>query len=479
MEQVLETGTLNNHLFRKSYRQWFIAIVLILVLAASIGVVLLRNYSDTVAQVVDEVRAVMGPRPVAMIEETVFKIEDLGRRMYYKVTGNSASGWYLVAPSGQVSNDSHLNIQPISFLSNIHSAPVHGGTSYVSPLAPLSPLIVDGALPGEGQWRPLLTSGQPTNQPPILWRTVFRPDPSRPFVQVAVVAMDLSRSQLHLTIGTEEPKSKLTRDNPRPGMIPPEIQSSGALLAAWNGGFKAVHGHYGIMSDGLTWLPPKPGMATLAIEKDGRVLIGAWGNGAIPNADMIAWRQNNPPLIENGIVNPEIHNVANDRKWGATITKMAYTWRSGLGLSKDNRWLFYVAGNSLTTETLTKILNITGAYNAMQTDINHPFDRFDTFNKTSHRVNFLGQNVVLPLKSNKLIDKMNGDSTQFLVPYKRDFFYLTSSHPATPSPIDSTLNNLWTTSQVPRTPVVTNISSVKKINEIMNTYKNIKLFVAH
>lgn len=132
------------------------------------------------------------------------------------------------------------------------------------------------------------------------------------------------------------------------------------------------------------------------------------------------------------MVNPDIHNIIDTAAWGPTVTKKAYTWRSGLGLTPDGQWLIYAAGNSLTTETLTKALQATGTYNAMQTDINSAYDRFETYSAARQQVLLLnGQVVMLSLKAQRLIDQMKGDSTQFLIPYKRDFFYLTA--PATPA----------------------------------------------
>jgi Phosphodiester glycosidase len=198
-----------------------------------------------------------------------------------------------------------------------------------------------------------------------------------------------------------------------------------------------------MMSDGVTWLPAEPGMATLALKQDGQVVMGAWGREVTPAMDWVAWRQNNPPLIENGVVNPDVHAITNLKEWGVTIGNKAVTWRSGLGLTRDGRWLIYAAGNSLSTETLMAALQAAGAYNAMQTDINNPFDRFETYTAVAQQEQVNNQRVALPLTAQKLIDQMKGGSDQFLVPYDRDFFYLTSqATPAKRAPAPS-LVALW------------------------------------
>ena len=110
-------------------------------------------------------------------------------------------------------------------------------------------------------------------------------------------------------------------------------------MAAWNGGFKAVHGHYGMMTDGVVWLPAESGMATAAVDAEGRLTIGAWGRGVKPDQAWAAWRQNNPPLIENGVINPDVIKLANTIKWGASLDGAVFIWRSGMGMTRGGRWL--------------------------------------------------------------------------------------------------------------------------------------------
>jgi hypothetical protein len=290
---------------------------------------------------------------------------------------------------------------------------------------PVSPLITRTALAGEGVWRPLPTLGQPANEPSILWQTVFRPDPERPFAQVGLVAMDLSRSQLHIVVGTQEPVSDAPSRGLRTGVISAATQANGKLLAAWNGGFRATHGHYGMMTDGVTWLPPLDGMMTVAIGADGQPAMGAWGRGIRPGDGWTAWRQNNPPLIEDGKISPDVAKYANTIRWGASIDGAVFIWRSGMGITSDGRWLIYAAGNSLSAETLTAALLAAGARDAMQLDVNATWERFVTFSDKPLATQIGGKEVRLPATAVKLIDQMAGGPSQFLAPWDRDFFYLT------------------------------------------------------
>ena len=77
------------------------------------------------------------------------------------------------------------------------------------------------------------------------------------------------------------------------------------VLAAFNGGFKAEHGHFGAMVAGEVALPPRPGLGTLAIETDGRVRLGVWGSEIVPSATDVAWRQNGPLIVHDGEIDPQ------------------------------------------------------------------------------------------------------------------------------------------------------------------------------
>jgi hypothetical protein len=92
------------------------------------------------------------------------------------------------------------------------------------------------------------------------------------------------------------------------------------------------------------------------------------------------------------------------------------TWRSGLGLSADGRYLIYATGDGLTVTSLAQALATGGASRAMQLDINSWWTRFVTYapSSASHR-----------LIAQKLLSDMAGDARQFLTPDIRDFFYLT------------------------------------------------------
>ena len=154
----------------------------------------------------------------------------------------------------------------------------------------------------------------------MAYRTFLQPDPTRPYSLVAVVSFDLTRTRLHFVLGTIEPASPIATPDAatRSGAIPASDRLANVLLAAFNGGFKATHGEFGAMADGITALPPKDGLGTLAIYKSGRVSLGEWGAGLTLTPDMVAFRQNGPLVIQQGRINPRIYDNS-PQDWGYTV----------------------------------------------------------------------------------------------------------------------------------------------------------------
>ncbi len=243
---------------------------------------------------------------------------------------------------------------------------------------------------------------------PPLFHTFYRPDPTRPYVSVDLVWIDPTQTQLTLVPGTSEPRA--VDGTHGAGMIPPVVQSSGKLLAAWNGGFLTMHGAYGMMVDRHVILPARPGFAVLAQYANGSMKIGVWGQDIQPTSDLVSFRQNGPILIDHGVVNEQ--NLA---AWGASVSGATHIWRSGIGLTANGA-LIYAAGNWLSAQTLGQALLRAGAVEAMQLDVNAWHVFFFTYALTPQG-----------LASTKLNAVMPGPSQLYLTPYTRDFMYLTSN----------------------------------------------------
>ena len=329
---------------------------------------------STGAAIADDLRSIVGPEPVAVLESLSFRLKDTLKQIGYQANGTTSQ------------------------------------VTWSDPSA--APTV-------EGGWQ---VFGQMPRNQPVMERTSIKPDSSRPYAEAALVRIDLSQVELHVLPGVSEPEAVAgVPPFPRPGRIPADVQASGKLLAAFNGGFKAVNGHYGMMTDqGVVLQPPLDSIATLAFYRDGRLRLGEWGRDITASADLVAYRQNCPLLLDAGQITPSVIQD-NHRDWGTTIQNADATWRSGLGLSRDGHFLIYAAGDSLTVESLARALQLAGADFAMQLDINSLYTRFVTYRPADVKTS------KYPVVAQKLLDQMPGlGQSEFLSPYDRDFFYITT-----------------------------------------------------
>jgi hypothetical protein len=377
----------------------FFAGVSVLLLAGMLALLAIAPVSSPAfgAEMADLLRSVVGPQPVAWLEGRSLAMQDAFNR-------------FVSAHNGGQRAISLAQVQPAPIARKAQQA---AGSRAGQP-APLPSSNVVSAAPQIG-WQAL---GPVVNGSPAMAQTLLSLDPQRPYAAIALVRMDLSLLKLHMMPGYQEPSHApaVVAAFPHLGTTPPADLPH--LVAGFNGGFKAINGHYGMMVNGVTILPPQPGLATLAIYQDGHVAIGVWGQDMTASPDMVAFRQNCPPIITNGQVNPEVA-VDNRSVWGNTVGNKEITWRTAVGLSQDGRYLIYAVGNGTTVETLAEALQQAGAYNAMQLDINHPFARFVTYQATN--------TAKASLKAIPLLDQMENDPSLYLVPHPRDYFYLTTS----------------------------------------------------
>ncbi len=405
--------------------------IILMLLAAGVittgGLVFVPIISpSTGAALADGLREIIGPEATAEIESVAFKLQDIFNRTRYQVSGGQAQiSW--ADPTDTTTKptidsvptpQTRTSVQPIAnkpLASKPLAAPVEPRASRLANQSAVNVLTASSEIVG---WQAF--GANTANGDSIMARAVVNPDPTRPYAQAALVRIDLSKVQLHLVAGTVEPKAVSgTPSVTRSGTIPSVDQTNSLLLAAFNGGFKAVHGGYGMQLDtGVTLRPPLDGIATLALYRDGAVKIGAWGRDIQSGRDLIAYRQNCPLLVNAGQINPHVNDESR-KEWGYTVKNLDATWRSGVGLSKDGRFLIYVVGNSLTVQSLAQALQQAGAEYAMQLDINGFYTRFVTYTPAAGRT---GRPALV---ANKLLKEMSGDPAQFLHPYDRDFFYVT------------------------------------------------------
>ena len=262
----------------------------------------------------------------------------------------------------------------------------------------------------EGVWIPYI---QDVLGQTVAFKTYLQPDPGRPYTLVTIVAFDLTQTRLHYVLGATEPA--LPGTPVRPGKMPPADRVANILLAEFNGGFQARHGQFGAMADGVQALPPREGLGTVVIYQNGDVRLGEWGTDLFMSPDIAAFRQNGPLVIDKGEINPRIYNNS-PQDWGYTVIDVSPTVRSGIGLSRDNKTLYYFCGPSLTMEALAKSMQAAGAYNAIQLDINNYWVLFVKINQSGSKL------VAEPLLPRLMVDGVD----RYLTQSPRDFFYLTS-----------------------------------------------------
>jgi hypothetical protein len=421
---------INNHKSRTLRRRWdavfFWAVIAggVCILALILLFVVVESWPALGAQGADFLRSIIGDKAVAGLEMDFNQFQDTIQKLKYQLAQDTPPAPWNTLPASVPSlvpttfftekTASTPKIQPLASLQptpvpTVLNTPVPTSLPVGSPWPPVA-LVPLGNAPGEGVWVNYIQDAQGNS---VGYRTFLQPDPTRPYTLVAVVAIDLTQTQLHFVLGTTEPAGVNTA--PRSGAIPEPDRAAKVLLAAFNGGFKASHGQFGAMADGITALPPRDGIGTLAIYNDGHVRLGTWGTQITFTPDMVAFRQNGPLVIQRGQINPRIYNNA-PLDWGYTINDVSPTGRSGIGLSVDENTFFYFCGPSLSMQTLAKSMQAAGTWNAIQLDINNYWTLFVRFQPSGSKL------IPEPLLPKLMVSNVE----RYLWNYSRDYFYITS-----------------------------------------------------
>jgi hypothetical protein len=379
------------------------------------------------AQGADFLRGIIGDKSTAQLEMFMFSVQDSIHQVEYQLGLVKASAPWQVASTAPIdlplptASTTPIPATPTS--APLATTPTLAATRTTSPptLTPeptpwtLAPIAALGSLNGEGDWSPYIQDGGGKT---LAFRTFLQPDPKRPYTLVAVVAFDLTRTRLGFVLGTLEPSVKGVPVTPRSGTIPAADFQPGVLLATFSGGFKGEHGAYGAMSDGVEALPPKPGLATVAMYTGGQVKIGEWGKDVLPSDKLVFYRQNCRLIIQDGKINPLVY-VDSAEYWGANLNGATVTWRSGLAISANGKTLYFIAGPSMTASVLANVMMSIGVRAGMQLDINNYWVHFVAILDDS------GKMVPDPLFP---VD-MRFDADRYLKPYSRDFFYIALEAP--------------------------------------------------
>ncbi len=314
---------------------------------------------------------------------------------------------------------SHLNAIPRTHpLGGPHPVVPSPAASVVSPfLPPPTPvrLVVQPALPGEGQWAP---TGPLVHGHAGLYVAQFRADNVYTSQITSAVWVDPKIVHISLIPGTQEPGGVW----PEPPYIPPSQLPY--VVGAFNGGFRMKDAHGGVYLDGRTAAPLVAGAASMIIYQDGHIDIGTWGTEVKMTAQVTAVLQNLVMIVDHG--QAASNATYNDNSiWGSTVGSHTVVPRSGIGVTADGA-LVYVAGPALTAKSLGESLQRAGAVRALALDLNPEWVTF----------NFYQPDPTAPdgVVGSKLYPQMQRPADRYL-PFtheSRDFFMLTINPASAP-----------------------------------------------
>lgn len=243
------------------------------------------------------------------------------------------------------------------------------GNSYVKKLSTL----VTPALPGEGDLKTVFkVRGEPAIQVGFL-----RPDAQHTSYLAGIAIMQSSLLRFVQHPGFSEPGRLATLRSTD------QLQGEQliGLAATFNSAFKIRDSLGGYYQNGVLLKPLVAGKASLVIYADGHLDIGAWGREVSMNPSVISVRQNLSLLINHGVVTPNL-NQSVLAKWGWTVKNAHFVWRSGIGVDAQGN-VIYVAGNSLSVQSLADLLKRAGAIRAMELDINQQWISYMWYQKNA------------------------------------------------------------------------------------------------
>src|SRR5205807_741938 len=202
------------------------------------------------AWMADTLRGLAGPTITAQVESWYLGLTNTASQMQYQLGNKQVNTPWKVATKVPLSTPTPLPTPPA------------WSTLSPMPLLSMAPLV-SPALDGEGIWAVQDQAPAPYDYLPLDAKAFIRPDPSHPYAIVTLQQFDSRFTLLHIVGGTVEPGGP--RGVHGPGAIPTNDMQGNALLAAFNGGFKYSDGRYGLMTNGVVYVPPQPDTATIAI----------------------------------------------------------------------------------------------------------------------------------------------------------------------------------------------------------------------
>lgn len=267
-------------------------------------------------------------------------------------------------------------------------------------------LMAGAHLAGEGQWR---VASADRHGIGLLYRTIVRADAHYPSVVAAAALFPRGLVRFHLQPGTREPSPGLV--SAAQSQVPAPQRRH--LVAVFNAGWKLKDSEGGWFAAGREVGTLRPGAATLVIDAAGRASVTRW-SASSATTGLTAVRQNLHLVVSGG------HPVAGlssnrGQLWGDSKNQFQYTWRSAVGTDRAGD-LVYVAGRSLTLQTLVDAMVRVGIVTGMEMDMH------------SHMVGLLS--FAAPGRTTaggtRLLQDMPIPTNRYLVPDQRDYLSVTA-----------------------------------------------------
>src|SRR5262245_11409452 len=329
----------------------------VLIIAGWLAVHNIRGFGPWVA---DSLRWLFGNEFVAWLEDTAYGVEDW---VNLKTRASEPPKTFWEVPEARPPAPKDPEAPPPFRLENIGAMHDNNATK------------------GDGVWLPLESPREPGVETGLL-KTFVHPDKHRSWGIVAIIAVDLSRVELHAVAGKYEPESKTkeAKSYERKAKIPPEHY--GALLAAFNGGYKSTHGDYGMKIDGVVLMPARPLACAVARYKDGSIAIRPWEKISETEADMVWFRQTPVCFYDEGKPHPGLS--MSTLGWGASaVSGTTVIRRSAIGIDPKGKVLLVGIGDHVTANAMADALVHAGASQVAQLDVNFSFPKFFTYDWAS------------------------------------------------------------------------------------------------
>ena len=384
--------------------------------------------SAWVTWLVDTVRGLpwVGPAPIAWAESIAFSAANQVARARVATMGDHSQA--------EVADD----------LADVLAGNTR--TDVEGPVTAWPPDVLHGSvqpvLAHEGEWSLMgggedpFVRGNPGAPAPMAIAFV-RTDPERPDSRVYVTAWDPRQIELHVAPGAEEPIGATGETGT--GAIPRDEGTMLRLVAGFNGAFQAVHGEYGVFGEGIVLLTPKPYAATVALMADGSTAFGTWpgDRDAIPD-DMLEFRQNLTPMIDDGVFNPWRRTF-----WGGVVgtgngAADLHTTRSAICMTRES-YVAYFWGQVIDPPALARALLAARCVYAIHLDMNGQNTGFETYRvdhpellPAVHRVlspddeheGTISGMPGLTFRARRLVRRMSEPLPRYIRRDARDFFYL-------------------------------------------------------